>query len=204
LSTQPNPIPHPPTPRKGEEAASRSRRARLIAALALSGALLSTLTACGFRLRGARDLPFDTIYLGFAPNSQLGAELARNIRAGTRTAVIEEREKAQAVLDVLSETREREVLSLDATGKVREFTLRLRFAFRLHDGKGREYLAPTTLAVHRDIAYNESQILAQEAQESLLYRDMQSDLVQQLLRRIAAVHTAPKPPAPTTSDATQS
>lgn len=166
---------------RGDEP-DRSRRLFLAAALTVSGGLVS----CGFRLRGARELPFDTLYLGFPPNSPFGAELARNLRAGTRTQVVADRDKAQAVLEVLGETREREVLALNAQGRAREFQLRLRLAFRLHDGKGREFIPPTTLSAQRDVSFNDAQVLAKESEEALLYRDMQTDLVQQLLRRLAA------------------
>jgi len=33
-------------------------------------------------------------------------------------------------------------------------------------------------------------VLAKESEEALLYRDMQSDLVQQILRRLAAIKPA--------------
>lgn len=144
------------------------------------------LAACGFKLRGARELPFATIYLSSGTDTPLGAELARNIRAGTSTAVVTDRSKAEAVLEIVNERREREILSLNAQGRAREYTLRLRLSFRLHDGKGRELIPLTDLAVVRDISYNEAQVLAKESEEALLYRDMQSDIVQQILRRLAA------------------
>lgn len=164
-----------------------SRRAVLCAAGAST-----LLAACGFRLRGERALPFDTIYLGFPPNSALGAELARSIRAGSSTQVVEDRAKAQAILEVLNESREREVLAVNAQGRTREYQLRLRFAFRVHDGKGGEYVPPSTVAIQRDIAFNEAQVLAREAEEAVMFREMGYDLVQQVLRRLAAAQT-PKP-----------
>lgn len=157
------------------------------AAVWLMLSLAFAVTSCGFKLRGAQQLPFETIYLGFGPNSSLGAELARNIRAGTSTKIVDDRAQAQAVLDVLGEARERDVLSVSAQGRAREFQLRLRLQFRLHDGKGHEFIAPTQITVQRDISFNEAQVLAKESEEALLYRDMQTDVVQQLLRRLAAV-----------------
>lgn len=168
------------------DAVCRARRAQVLAALALP----AVVSGCGFRLRGERTLPFETIFLGFGVNSPLGAELARNIRAGTRTDVVTDRSKAQAILEVLGESREREVLAVNAQGKTREYQLRLRFAFRVHDGKGNEYVPPSTVAIQRDIAFNEAQVLAREAEEAVMFRDMQSDLVQQVLRRLAAAQVA--------------
>jgi LPS-assembly lipoprotein len=42
----------------------------------------------------------------------------------------------------------------------------------------------------RDISFNESQVMAKEHEEAMLYRDMQSDVVRQVLRRLSALKTA--------------
>jgi len=148
-------------------------------------------SSCGFRLRGAQQLPFETIYLAFGPNSPLGSELARNIRAGTNTRVVDNAKDAQAVFQVLAESRDREVLSVNAQGRAREFTLRHRLTFRLHDSKGAEFLGATQVIVQRDLAFDDAQALAFESETTLLYRDMQTDLVQQLLRRLATAKGVP-------------
>jgi LPS-assembly lipoprotein len=160
------------------------RRSVVVALLAAA-----VLPACGFKLRGARTLPFATIYLSAAGNNALSAELARNIRVGTSTRVVPDRNQAAAVLDILGETRDREILSLNAQGRAREYTLRYRLSFKVSDGKGRDFIPATEIAVQRDISFNESEVLAKESEEALLYRDMQTDLVQQILRRLAAVKT---------------
>jgi LPS-assembly lipoprotein len=153
----------------------------------LALALCFALAGCGFKLRGTQQLPFESIYLAYGTNSALGAELARNIRNGSATRVLDTREQAQAILEVLGEARGREVLSVNAQGRAREYTLKLTLAFRVHDGKGREFIAPTAVTASRDLAFNETEVLAKESEEALLYRDMQSDLVQQVLRRLAAL-----------------
>jgi len=91
------------------------------------------------------------------------------------------------VLDVLGDQREKVVVALNTTGQVREFQLRTRVKFKLRTPQGKELIAETELLQQRDISYNESAALSKEAEEALLYRDMQSDIVQQLLRRLAAV-----------------
>jgi len=166
--------------------ARRSRGTRLLGVLLVVVLVWAGLTACGFKLRGTQQLPFATIALNFPPNSPLGTELARNIRAGTTTQIISDPTKAEAVFDLLGELRDRQVLTIDAQGRALEYTLRDRLRFRLRDAKGREVIEPTDLQVQRDISFNDSQRLSKESEEALLYRDMQTDLVQQLLRRIAA------------------
>jgi LPS-assembly lipoprotein len=83
--------------------------------------------------------------------------------------------------------REKVVVGLTAAGQVREFQLRVRFRFRLRGREGKQLIGDTEIVQQRDISYTESQALAKEAEEQLLYRDMQSDIVQQVLRRLAAV-----------------
>ena len=143
------------------------------------------LTACGFQLRGAQPLPFSSLYI--AENWELGATLKRNIRALGSTQLAQTPQEAQAVFTSIGEAREKIILSLSATGRVREFQLRYRFAYRVHDLKGREFVPPTEIILVRDISFSDERVLAKEQEEVLLYRDMQNDMVQQVLRRLAAV-----------------
>ena len=160
----------------------------------LSSALLCVLlAACGFQLRGTADVPFQTIYVP-AVAGGIGLELKRNIQAGTRAKVVDEAKQAEAVLEVLEETREKEILSLTGTGRVREFQLRYRVGFRVHNGKGLDFVPANTVVLVRDITFNDSDVLAKETEEQLLYRDMQSDMVQQILRRLAAAKPAAQAP----------
>lgn len=148
------------------------------------------LTSCGFHLRGTGDnlnLPFSTIYLGFSSASQLGGELKRNIRAYGGTKVVSDPKAAQAIVDVLAETKDKSILSLNSQGRVREYTLTYALRFRVKDNQAKELLEPTEIVLKRSISFNENQVLAKEEEEAFLYRDMQTDLVQQLMRRLAAL-----------------
>ena len=74
----------------------------------------------------------------------------------------------------------------------RRSQLRYRVGFRVTDPKGQVYVPTSEILLTRDIAFNDAQVLSKESEESLLYRDMQSDMVQQILRRLVAA----KPPQP--------
>ena len=144
------------------------------------------IVACGFQLRGSTELPFRTLWVGFSDASPLGTEFKRYIRSGTSTRLVDNAADAEARLQVLGESRNKEILSLNANGRVREYNLFYTFVFKVDDGKGRDFIPPTRITLKRDISVNENTQLAKQAEENLLYRDMQSDLVQQLLRRLAA------------------
>ena len=146
---------------------------------------LIVLAGCGFRLRGTAEVPFQTLYI---PNAVTGIalDLKRNIEAASNARVVDQPKGADALLQFSHETREKEILSLTAAGRVREFRLRYRVGFRVHDGKGADYVPQNSLELTRDISFNDAQVLAKEAEEELLFRDMQNDMVQQILRRLAA------------------
>ena len=159
--------------------------------------LLATLilSACGFQLRGSYTLPFDTLHIALPTTSDLHAMLKRSIEASTRTRVVESPKAAQAILAITGDTQTKNILSLDTSGRVREFQLVRTVTFRVHDPAGRDWLPTSQIAIRRDISFSDSQVLAKESEEALLWRDMQNDLAQQLLRRLSAARPPQAPEA---------
>jgi len=147
-------------------------------------ALCISLAACGFQLRGQATLPFDTLYVPGA--SPLAVQLKRNITAGTQSKIVPVEKEAAAILGITNEARDKVILSFNTSGLVREYQLRYRVGFRLYDAKGRNYIAPSEIQLTRDVTFNESQVLAKESEDALLYADMQSDMVHQIIRRLVA------------------
>jgi LPS-assembly lipoprotein len=161
-------------------------------AIVVSLLCAAVLSACGFQLRGSDGraaIPFKTIYIGVAETSPLGIELRRNIRARD-TRIVSDPKAAEAIIEVLDEGRDRAIQSLNTQGRIREIALMYRLRFRVKDAANKELLAPTEIILKRNISFNESQAIAKEKEEELLYRDMQSDLVQQILRRLSALSAA--------------
>jgi len=159
------------------------------ARIGVTVAALGALSACGFKLRKAPDLPFKTLYSNIAETSLFGQLLKRNLKSIGNLEVISnarEIERADVILEILQELQEKVILSRTSTGTVREFTLRLRVNFRLRTRSGDELIPETEIVQEREISFSETAALSKEAEEQLLYRDMRSDLVQQLIRRIAA------------------
>ena len=156
-----------------------SSRKILLLALALA------LASCGFRMRGTAEVPFESLYVPGA-TAGIALDLKRNLQAGTRARVVDDPKTADAVLLFIEESRQKEILSLTSAGRVREFQLRYRVGFRVHDGKGVDFVPPSTIQLTRDVTFNDTEILAKEQEEQLLFRDMQSDMVQQIIRRLAA------------------
>jgi len=144
------------------------------------------LAACGFQLRGTTELPFSRIALeGFAPRSPLADELRRTLSQSAE--VVATPAQAQVVLHALTDRRERGVVATTTASQVRELQLRVRLEFRLTTPGGRELIPATELLLTRDMSYSETVALAKEYEETQLLRAMQSDIVGQVMRRLAHV-----------------
>jgi LPS-assembly lipoprotein len=142
------------------------------------------LSSCGFHLRGQAALPFDTLYISGSP--QFTGQLTRMVRAGSQTRITDNPQEARVTLEILGEQRERAILSLSSSGRVREITLSYRVSYRVYDQKKKEYVQNSQIALRRDLSYTDTDVVGKEQEEALLYRDMQSDAVQQMVRRLQA------------------
>jgi LPS-assembly lipoprotein len=176
--------------------------------------LVGLLAACGFKLRGSAELPgyklpFATIALSLPPTTEFYAQLKRSIEASSPgTRVVAESREAEAFLTVLGDTSQKIILSLTAAGRAREYQLVRTFTFKVHAAPAApapavkysdappvagptEYIAPSTITLRREITFSDDLVLSKESEEALIWRDIQSDLVQQLMRRLAAAKLQP-------------
>ena len=157
----------------------------------LSLLALWALSGCGFQLRGAYSLPYESIHVA-SGDSVIGAGIKRQIHASGKTRVVDSADKAEAVFVPTGESRETLIVSLSGSGRVREKRLRYRYAYRITDSKGRDLVPQAYVELFRDVSYADSATLAKTQEEELLWRDMENDLVQQLMRRLVAAR--PRPP----------
>ena len=156
-------------------------RRRLLTALPLLA-----LAGCGFQLKGAASLQFESIALtGFAPRSPLEQEL----RAALARSVIVKDAPAQAqvVFQALGEERLRRAVAFTASGQVRDIQLRSIFRYRAQTPAERELIPDSRIELIRELTLIERQALGKQQEADDLFREMQSDIVQQLLLRLSTV-----------------
>jgi len=144
------------------------------------------LGGCGFHLRGEATYAFQTIYVNGAAAPTVAAELRRALTATGNARVVDDAKSAQVILDFPFITDDKEVLTISGGGSVREYLLIKRVQFRLHDADGNEWLPPGEIALRRTYSFSESEVLARDTQEQRLLKEMQTDAVQQLVRRLQA------------------
>lgn len=158
---------------------------RLALLILLVGCVL--LTACGFRLKGATPLPFNTLYTNIAENSAFGAAMRRAIVAASpNTRIVADPTQAEARLIQLANKQRLRELSIDADGRVEEYELNLEFSFQLLDAAGRVILAPTTLRATREIPYDDTMVQAKQSEITTVFAQMQQTMIDRVVRHLTA------------------
>lgn len=147
--------------------------------------------ACGFHLRGQANYAFSSIWVNVTGAPVFESELKRTLQGAGTAKLAPNATSAQVILDVPPLGEEKDVLSLSAGGSVQEYALVMRVNFRLHDADGADWLPPGEIVVRRSYTFNATEVLARDAEEQRLLREMQTDAIAQLIRRLqAAKHPA--------------
>ena len=140
---------------------------------------------CGFQLRGDPVVGIRSLHVSSVTPSNIATEVRRSL-AASRTQVMPTPVGAEAHLRVLEEVREKNVATITGTGRVHEYELRLVVRYQLTvPGREIPLIAPTEAIARRLISYSETAPTAKEAEEQLLFKDMQADLAARILRHVA-------------------
>ncbi len=154
--------------------------------------VLLLLTACGFKLRGQISaLPFKSMYVNAPDGHTIGLEMERMIKTSSTTKLAASPAEADATLDIISVVNDRAILSLSGGGRVRDFNLVYRVVYRVLDHRGVEIVPNTEITLTRILPFLDAQIVAKEAEERLLVKDMQTDALQQIVWRLSTYKAPP-------------
>jgi LPS-assembly lipoprotein len=144
------------------------------------------VAACGFHLRGDVTYAFGEIFVTSPAPQPLVAELKRTLEGSTGARLVDNAKNATVTLDIANVVDDKGVLSLSSGGRVREYALTKRVSFSLRDKDGRDWIPAGEIVIRRSYTFNESEVLAREAEETRVLREMQTDAVQQIVRRLQA------------------
>lgn len=153
----------------------------IVFTLLLAAAIL--LAGCGFKLRGALDLPEDIRTVHVTAPSELRDNLLALLESdgiSASTSITE----ADASIAVSSEQFSRRVLSIDpATGKEREIELAYTFAFGVSRGDSPTAIENGTINLLRNYVFDPGSVIGSSNEEDLLRKEMRRDAARQLMRR---------------------
>ncbi len=173
-----------------------TRYAGRSARLALVGLLCLAVTACGFSLRGAMQLPAPLVQTHITHDdggSLLALDIADALQRAGSEILLEPRSGA-AILEIQEEDLRRRVVAVSPDGRAQEYQLQLRVRYRvMRDDE--ELLAPQSLELTREFsAGGGERVLGREAEADQLEQEMRNDAVRLIMRQLEAVPgSAPEP-----------
>lgn len=144
-------------------------------------------SGCGFHMRQPAHLPaaMQHTYIADAGgNVELVRELRRNLSTGT-TSITDDAAAATATLNILNAQRFQRVLSVSNTGQPLEYQVAYQVQFSLTTPK-QTLLAPQTLTLTRNYAYDIANTLGDTEQANVLYKSMEDNMAQLILFRLEA------------------
>jgi len=151
-----------------------------------------TLSACGWHIRGAIDLPKDLTHLYISAVDSKGALMTelRQLLKANRITLVENESDAKYSLTIIEETKDRRSAGVggDALSSSYELTLKAIYEIRLKNSS--EVSKATAISV-RSYKYKSDSINSATQEEILLDEEMRRELAQQMLRRLNAVVTNP-------------
>src|SRR5512142_792674 len=150
-------------------------------------ALVMSLAACGYHLRGSNPsdvaFAFKSLYLKASGETPFVVALRRALNAN-KIAMTTKPDQADLVLEVVSEQATKQILSLSGAGRVQEYQLFYRVSLRAYDSKQVDWLPADEISLSRIMSYDDTLVLAKQQEEAQLYKDMRSDAVAQAVRRL--------------------
>ena len=154
----------------------------------LAGFLTLLLAACGFQLRGSAALPEEMSITFIKDNKPYGTlmdDFAAALRA-RHVTVTDVQGEATAVLEILEDSSDKDVLSVNNKGKVLEYQLRQTILFSVRTADKRSLVEPQRVTMTRDYLYSSTDVLSKDREEAVVRRTLQQELVNLAVLRIAA------------------
>ncbi|MET0356291.1 MAG: LPS assembly lipoprotein LptE [Cellvibrio sp.] len=151
-----------------------------------------TLSACGWHIRGAIDLPKDLSQLYISAVDSKGALMTelRQLLRTNRVSIVDDESQANYSLNIIKETKERRSAGVGGEALSSAYELTLKAVYEIKLKNSLEVTNATAISV-RNFNYNTDAINSATQQEILLDQEMRRELAQQMLRRLNAVITNP-------------
>lgn len=154
---------------------------RITAGIIIVMALL--LTACGYHLRGAYQLPNElkAVYLQ-GESQELHEQFNRTIQSSSGQ-LLSSPEKAGVVIRFFNERMNRRVLSLSARGRANEFELDYRLEYELVNAGNVVLMPRQPVEIKREYFNDQQDIIAKDNEEKVIRNEMYQQAVRTILNR---------------------
>ena len=148
---------------------------------------LAVLSACGFKLRGAISLPYKYAMLNGTMTLELRQGLTRAIEVGSNVKMTANPKEADLIINILQDQATQQILTYNISGQITSYRLIMVVKFNVSNKDGEELIPDSDVYMMRDMDFSISSPLAAEMLTAELNTSMRADIINQILRRIAAL-----------------
>jgi LPS-assembly lipoprotein len=151
------------------------------------------ISACGYHLRGALDLPagMNNVYLE-GGSAQLRDQFKRAMEISS-VPLASSPETAGIIVKIFDEDSQRRVLSLGSGGTANDFELSYRFDYELVDAKNKVLSARQPIEIKREYYNNQVAVIAKDNEEAVIRNEMYQQAVRTIVNRArVALEASPK------------
>lgn len=145
------------------------------------------LSACGYHLRGALDLPenMKSVYVEGGSGPLL--EQFKQMMSASSAQLANSRKGAGIVIKIFNEDFNRRVLSLSTRGKSNEFELVYRLDYEFANASDAVLMERQSVEIRREY-YNDQQfVIAKDNEETVIRNEMYQQAVQAIVNRARVV-----------------
>ncbi len=154
-------------------------------AVILGMALL--LSACGYHLRGAFQLPENMKSIYIEGSSVALLEQFKQVMKTSSANLSSSRTGAGIVIKVANEEFNRRAVSLSSRGKSNEFELEYRLDYEFANAKDALLAEKQTVEIRREYYNDQTAVIAKENEENVIRNEMYLQAVQTILNRARVV-----------------
>ena len=154
--------------------------------------LAIVVSACGYKLAGKADLDtvFEKTHVAYQGQGYAMAELVELQLEVNENQLVDAKD-ATAIVNILYERTEREILAVDEEGKVREFELILQIGFNVVDSSGERMMKNQDIRLSRDFLFDINDVIGGSREERLIYQEMREDAARLIIYRLQAISSEP-------------
>jgi len=151
------------------------------------------VSACGFHLRGAFQLPeeLSSVFLS-AKGSTVLVEDLKLILKTNGSVIVSDATKASSSIKIEKEQNTQRVISVDSSGRAREYELTYEVVFSVKTSSENEQnkirIENKKLKLIRDYVYDSEAVLGKSREKNILIRDMQRDASRLIMLQIQAAY----------------
>jgi LPS-assembly lipoprotein len=141
------------------------------------------LSACGYHLRGALELPsgLKNVYLE-GGSAELREQFNRTMQVSS-VPLANSPESADIIVKIFDEDNQRRVLSLGSGGAANDFELGYSFDFEIVDSKNKVLSERQPIDIKREYFNDQQAIIAQGNEETVIRNEMYQQAVRTMINR---------------------